>query len=74
MPKLLLMGALAESQIAVATGFVFVWRSISQVLGVSVASAVFQGSLSAELAKRFDDPAVRKLPVACTLAPVELIV
>jgi MFS family permease len=48
----------AESQIAVATGFVFVFRSLGQVFGVGISGAVFQTSLAAELGKRFSDPKV----------------
>lgn len=55
------MSSRAESQIAVATGFVFVFRSIGQVFGVGISGAVFQTSLASELRKRFSDPKVSRL-------------
>lgn len=45
----------AEHEIATATGFTFVWRSLGQVFGVGLSGAVFQGSLASELGKRFEN-------------------
>jgi hypothetical protein len=45
-------------EIATATGFVFVWRSLGQVFGVGLSSAVYQFSLSRELQARLADPRV----------------
>ena len=45
-------------EIATATGFVFVWRSLGQVFGVGLSSAVYQSSLAHELVKRFEDEGV----------------
>ncbi|BEJ10681.1 hypothetical protein CspHIS471_0101030 [Cutaneotrichosporon sp. HIS471] len=54
-----MLNSVPKSQIAVATGFVFVFRSLGQVFGVGMSGAVFQASLAAELGKRFSDPKVR---------------
>ncbi|KAM0747021.1 multidrug resistance protein fnx1 [Meredithblackwellia eburnea MCA 4105] len=51
-----LLADVEKSQIATATGFVFVFRSIGQVSGVGLSQAVFQSSLTRELKRRFDDP------------------
>ncbi|EJT51517.1 multidrug resistance protein fnx1 [Trichosporon asahii var. asahii CBS 2479] len=47
--------AVSRDEIATATGFVFIWRCIGQVLGVGISDAVFQTSLGHELALRFKD-------------------
>ncbi|KAF8514717.1 major facilitator superfamily domain-containing protein [Hysterangium stoloniferum] len=44
------------SAIAVATGFLQLWRGIGQVCGVAFASAVFQSILDRELTKRITGP------------------
>ncbi|KLT43769.1 MFS general substrate transporter [Cutaneotrichosporon oleaginosum] len=51
-----MLNTVPKSQIAVATGFVFVFRSLGQVFGVGISGAVFQTSLAAELGRRFKDP------------------
>ena len=51
---------MAGSEIATATGFVFVWRSLGQVFGVGLSSAVYQASLARELDNRFDDKTVSR--------------
>lgn len=67
--------AVSPAEIATATGFVFVWRSIGQVLGVGISDAVFQTGLQWELERRFNDPGlidrlrhasstIKKLPLA----------
>jgi hypothetical protein len=50
------------SEIATATGFVFVWRSLGQVFGVGLSSAVYQASLARELNYRFGDDKVSRCP------------
>ncbi|KAF8521427.1 vacuolar amino acid permease [Hysterangium stoloniferum] len=45
-----------RSAMAVATGFVQLWRGIGQVCGVAFASAVFQSILDRELTKRITGP------------------
>ncbi|KIR57514.1 integral membrane protein [Cryptococcus bacillisporus CA1873] len=47
-----------KHEIATSTGFVFVWRSLGQVFGVGLSSAVFQGTLSEQLNSRFDSPEI----------------
>lgn len=49
------LNAVSHAEIAMATGFVFVFRSIGQVLGVGISGAVFQSSLETELERRFSD-------------------
>lgn len=69
------LNAVSRAEIATATGFVFVFRSIGQVLGVGISDAVFQTSLWRELKRRFTDEdlidrlrhassVIRKLPAA----------
>lgn len=53
-----MLNSVEKSEIATATGFVFVWRSLGQVFGVGLSSAVYQYSLSRELEERFSDPEV----------------
>ncbi|WWC85698.1 uncharacterized protein L201_000564 [Kwoniella dendrophila CBS 6074] len=53
-----MLNSVAIDEIATATGFVFVWRSLGQVFGVGLSSAVFQGSLATQLDKRFDSPEI----------------
>jgi hypothetical protein len=53
---------MSDNEIAVATGFVFVFRSLGQVLGVGISGAVFQSSLATELAARFTDADVSIKP------------
>lgn len=68
------LNAVSRAEIATATGFVFVFRSIGQVLGVGISDAVFQTSLRQELERRFSDErlidrlrhassVIRKLPL-----------
>ncbi|KAF8589744.1 MFS general substrate transporter [Ramaria rubella] len=45
-----------RSAMAVATGFGQLWRGIGQVIGVAVASAIFQSLLDTELSKRITGP------------------
>lgn len=56
------LNAVDRHEIAVATGFVFVFRSIGQVFGVGISGAVFQTSLATELYKRFTDLDVCRNP------------
>ncbi|WVF66941.1 hypothetical protein IAT40_001684 [Kwoniella sp. CBS 6097] len=51
-----MLNSVDKDEIATATGFVFVWRSLGQVFGVGLSSAVFQGSLSTQLNRKFDSP------------------
>ncbi|ODN76598.1 hypothetical protein L202_05255 [Cryptococcus amylolentus CBS 6039] len=53
-----MLNSVERHEIATSTGFVFVWRSLGQVLGVGLSSAVFQGSLSRQLSQRFSNPAI----------------
>ncbi|KAJ9108706.1 hypothetical protein QFC21_000026 [Naganishia friedmannii] len=46
------------SQIAIATGFTFMFRSIGQVSGVGLSSAMLQASLNRELVARFESPEI----------------
>lgn len=69
------LNTVSRAEIATATGFVFVFRSIGQVLGVGISDAVFQTGLSRELERRFTDEKlidrlrhassiIKKLPMA----------
>ncbi|WRT65299.1 uncharacterized protein IL334_002242 [Kwoniella shivajii] len=51
-----MLNSVDVDDIATATGFVFVWRSLGQVFGVGLSSAVFQVSLAEQLDRRFDSP------------------
>ncbi|WVQ62897.1 uncharacterized protein L199_001046 [Kwoniella botswanensis] len=53
-----MLNSVEIDEIATATGFVFVWRSLGQVFGVGLSSAVFQGSLASQLNERFESPEV----------------
>ncbi|KAM0756120.1 MFS general substrate transporter [Meredithblackwellia eburnea MCA 4105] len=53
---LALLSDVEQSQIATATGFIYVWRSLGQVSGVALSQAIFQSVLSTELSERIDDP------------------
>ncbi|KAJ9127742.1 hypothetical protein QFC24_000025 [Naganishia onofrii] len=50
------MNDVDRSQIAIATGFTFMFRSLGQVSGVGLSSAMLQASLNRELVARFDSP------------------
>ncbi|RSH92085.1 hypothetical protein EHS25_008497 [Saitozyma podzolica] len=68
-----MLNGVEKSEYAVATGFVFVWRSIGQVFGVALSGAVFQSSLAGQLSSRFDSPdiidALRHASKAIKLLP-----
>jgi len=51
-----LLVSVDHSAMAVATGFVQLWRGIGQVCGVAFASAIFQSILDRELTKRIAGP------------------
>ncbi|OWT36191.1 integral membrane protein [Cryptococcus neoformans] len=53
-----MLNSVEKHEIATSTGFVFVWRSLGQVFGVGLSSAVFQGTLSEQLNSRFDSPEI----------------
>ncbi|WVW79815.1 hypothetical protein I302_101785 [Kwoniella bestiolae CBS 10118] len=53
-----MLNSVAIDEIATATGFVFVWRSLGQVFGVGLSSAVFQASLASQLERRFKSPEI----------------
>ncbi|WVQ83412.1 hypothetical protein IAT38_005553 [Cryptococcus sp. DSM 104549] len=53
-----MLNSVERHEIATATGFVFVWRSLGQVFGVGLSSAVFQASLTQQLDQKFDDPKI----------------
>lgn len=50
--------AITGSQIAIATGFTFMFRSLGQVSGVGLSSAMLQASLNKQLTERFHSPEV----------------
>ncbi|GHJ89949.1 hypothetical protein NliqN6_6351 [Naganishia liquefaciens] len=53
-----IMNQVDRSQAAIATGFVFMFRSLGQVSGVGLSSAIFQASLNRELVARFPSPKI----------------
>ncbi|KAJ9125074.1 hypothetical protein QFC22_000027 [Naganishia vaughanmartiniae] len=53
-----IMNDVDRSQIAIATGFTFMFRSLGQVSGVGLSSAMLQASLNRELVARFDSPEI----------------
>ncbi|OCF58224.1 hypothetical protein L486_04254 [Kwoniella mangroviensis CBS 10435] len=53
-----MLNSVEIDEIATATGFVFVWRSLGQVFGVGLSSAIFQGSLASQLNERFESPEI----------------
>ncbi|KAJ9104745.1 hypothetical protein QFC19_003886 [Naganishia cerealis] len=53
-----IMNDVDRSQVATATGFTFMFRSIGQVSGVGLSSAMLQASLNRQLLERFDNPEI----------------